>query len=417
MKVNGSYLQSRLSYLYCRVLTRTVPHTLVSWRFLLPRQSFSIQLHRQVFLQSWSIVPKFFWLPITLYSLIVWYSFFSWYYSLRCWWANKKNTVTGKSSLIQLFDLLRLSILHGIPPRFYYHYKLYNYRTTSWFDFIYTHELPHWHCNLSLNNSTESNRLLSDKHRFSKCLAAANLQGIPTLFFLNQNTVLSNIELFQNKSLFLKPNEGNGAKGCMLLRYSSSKDNYALIDFLSGKSLAKECIAIALAIEEKLKSQAFIVQENLQNHPSLQEHLDTDLLVTIRLITGRKNHEFSAVMAVIEIPLNNIEEGYLILPIDCSNGLLRPLKQKERESLLPEAIRLSEKLMDFTLPYWKETCTLCCNAHEQFYDITTIGWDIAISKNGPVLIEGNVNWGVAIHQIHGPQPALQGPLAQLYKSN
>ena len=41
------------------------------------------------------------------------------------------------------------------------------------------------------------------------------------------------------------------------------------------------------------------------------------------------------------------------------------------------------------LPLWAETQALAARAHAAFADRLLIGWDIAITRDGPVLIEGN----------------------------
>lgn len=49
----------------------------------------------------------------------------------------------------QTLDLLHLSLLHGIPPIFYYSYGLHRRPRPRWLNYVYTHELPHWHTVMS----------------------------------------------------------------------------------------------------------------------------------------------------------------------------------------------------------------------------------------------------------------------------
>ena len=60
----------------------------------------------------------------------------------------------------------------------------------------------------------------------------------------------------------------------------------------------------------------------------------------------------------------------------------------------------------FRIPYWNEVRELVKNVHAKLPDIRSIGWDVAITPNGPVLIEGNDNW-----EIGGPQD-MEGGLKQ-----
>lgn len=58
---------------------------------------------------------------------------------------------------------------------------------------------------------------------------------------------------------------------------------------------------------------------------------------------------------------------------------------------------------DYKIPYLKESIELAKKFHSYFPDIHSIGWDIAITENGPCIIEGNDNWEISLVQIcsHG----------------
>lgn len=53
------------------------------------------------------------------------------------------------------------------------------------------------------------------------------------------------------------------------------------------------------------------------------------------------------------------------------------------------------------LPYWKESVNLVKKAHSYFPDMKGIGWDVAITPAGPIIIEGNVWFDCAIMQSFG----------------
>lgn len=59
---------------------------------------------------------------------------------------------------------------------------------------------------------------------------------------------------------------------------------------------------------------------------------------------------------------------------------------------------------EFTIPYYKEAVDICLKAHKFFYNIRSIGWDIAITEDGTVFLEGNDNWEMQTFQaIYGGQ--------------
>ncbi|TES91431.1 MAG: hypothetical protein E3J87_07835, partial [Candidatus Cloacimonadota bacterium] len=50
-------------------------------------------------------------------------------------------------------------------------------------------------------------------------------------------------------------------------------------------------------------------------------------------------------------------------------------------------------------PFWSDIVTLAKKAATVSPELRSVGWDIAISKNGPVLMEGNDNWDMIIAQV------------------
>jgi len=61
----------------------------------------------------------------------------------------------------------------------------------------------------------------------------------------------------------------------------------------------------------------------------------------------------------------------------------------------------------FVIPFWRETLKVVLRAHaEAFPKFVSLGWDIALTSAGPILIETNLSWGVSQHQL------LTGPLGK-----
>ena len=44
------------------------------------------------------------------------------------------------------------------------------------------------------------------------------------------------------------------------------------------------------------------------------------------------------------------------------------------------------------LPFWAEACHLVRQTAVKFIPIRTIGWDVALTPDGPVIVEGNIWW-------------------------
>ncbi len=54
---------------------------------------------------------------------------------------------------------------------------------------------------------------------------------------------------------------------------------------------------------------------------------------------------------------------------------------------------------EFQVPYYQDAIKLACQAHKLFYNVNSIGWDVAITDNGPIIIEGNDNWEISMLQV------------------
>ena len=54
--------------------------------------------------------------------------------------------------------------------------------------------------------------------------------------------------------------------------------------------------------------------------------------------------------------------------------------------------RISTGLGGYQLPYYQEALDLVVRLHESIPELFTIGWDVVIGPNGPLVIEGNDGW-------------------------
>ena len=59
-------------------------------------------------------------------------------------------------------------------------------------------------------------------------------------------------------------------------------------------------------------------------------------------------------------------------------------------------------LKGYDIPYYKEAENMVVKLHKVMFRSHSIGWDIAITENGPVIIEGNDRWEISLIQaVHG----------------
>ena len=379
------------------VFLRRAPHVILSYKYFLPNASPGVRLHRRIFLKAWCDYPRLLWFCVALYSYTFWFFFWGWKQLFTVWKKQSQKLWEQQdiSRSQQFIDLLYLTFLQTTPPYFYYSYKIYDTPKSRWLDYIYTHELPHWHTALSPNLTPETVNFLSDKTSFAQKMAQNNLPFVPSTN-LDKHVDKLKQQIFNRTSLFLKPQQGSRKIGCFLLDYSDETQEYQLI--LSESESITHPGEIISYLERQ--TEPYLVQPRLVNHPKLQTVCPSDDLITFRVITMMDNGKANTISAVLEWP-KRVNSSYVYaVPIEVKSGKLLKAGQNLLTKEEPPPV-LAEIEMQI-VPFWKEVVDTVERAHEVFPDISTIGWDVAISQLGVKLIEGNINWGVASHQQHGP---------------
>ncbi len=386
---------------YQRILKRPVPHAVLSWRYFLPNQSTMVHLHRKTFIRAWHRFPRIVWFLIAIYSYTLWYLFYGWRQVFRVW--NKHSQLLCEQNNIprgqQLAHLMSLTYLHTIPPFFYYSYNLYKYNEDEWLNFVYTHELPHWHQMMSPDISQRSHHLMSNKKDFSIEMSTLGLPSIPTVYAIDRGEEFPFEHLFCKQSLFMKPEQGSRKEGCYAMTYNSKENQYLLEGNEIDKSLSKELIKTL--IDNKTLKQSYLIQPLLENHSLFENHNQYEHLFTIRLVTMLNNNVPKTVSAIFELPVEGNFDHVMPITIEITQGVLQDMA--EQYSFRYKKIKTQiHSLVDVKLPYWDDVISVAERAHQQFLDIFSIGWDLAITNDGVKLIEGNINYGVAAHQTGGP---------------
>jgi hypothetical protein len=399
----------RLHGLFKHIIARPVPHTLVSWRFLFPPNTPGMDLHRRVFFNAWVPLPRFFYGVIVVYSMLLWWGFWGWYFLVRSYGANADWVARDEHipKRRQLTQLLRLVFARAVPPNFYYRYRLYAYPASQWWDFIYEHELPHWHRVLSTAGAgEESQRLISDKAWFAEHMNRRGIPVVETEALFKQAEVPDEKFVFGQRDLFFKPRSGSRSDGCFALKWCEANDSYRLE---AGEIAISHRDGIMAWIRQHSESTAYLVQPLLRNHPLIAQALGTDRLVTIRIITAMKQMASTVVSANFEISAGSYTR-WRIYPISIASG-----EVKQSRSFGQPRTAVDDKVPGLLVPQWSQVLSECRQAHEQCPDIVTIGWDMAITEQGSRLLEGNINWGTAAHQSLLGKPLLQGPLMDAYR--
>lgn len=246
----------------------------------------------------------------------------------------------------------------------------------------------------------DSKILVRDKYIFSCFLESALGSGtVPKTLGILEN---GQVELFDTKEkvspeeflskherCFCKLIDGECADSVLSLRSTEGK-LWNGNDEIDMEQLGK-----------MVSGGRYIIQEVVEQH-ELVNKLNPSCINTIRIITIRGKsgaiNVFAASMRLgvrADSFVDNRAAGGMAV------GITEDGKLKKYGFQHVEFGGKSEKhpvtgvvFENYQLPYWDEVVSLVKRAHECFRGIQSIGWDVAITPTGPILIEGNDNWEV-----------------------
>jgi hypothetical protein len=100
--------------------------------------------------------------------------------------------------------------------------------------------------------------------------------------------------------------------------------------------------------------------------------------------------------------------------VDPDTGALGPGRARTSNvdiSVIPDTDR---SFVGYRLPCWAQVKDVALRAAAAFPWARAIGWDIAISDRGPVLLEGNQRWSPSLVQLPAPRGLMDGELKAVY---
>lgn len=196
--------------------------------------------------------------------------------------------------------------------------------------------------------------------------------------FLNDCTRDEFIKWVKNKNCIVaKPNEGVAGRGIEKIYIRDWISVESLYDYLKKKKLD-------------------LIEDCIQQHPKMDK-LNPSSVNTIRIITVTWQGVTDIVAAVLRIGVgnhvDNFSAGGIAAPIDIATGEIYQSAVSKTGSLTYEIHPIThEKIKGFTIPYWDEVINIVEETSKIIPEVRTVGWDIAITKDGPELVEGNDNW-------------------------
>lgn len=311
----------------------------------------------------------------------------------------------GPRPLRQAAELLWLANVHTVHPRDYYYFNLWRPGARAEAaDFLADGRAQSIFAAINRGVDTST---LDDKQTFHDFCANHGLGTPPILARISAGRarLLSSADALQ-RDLFVKPRGGARARDTARWTFDPVTGRYRR----GGDSPALAWPELVAHYEGLSQREEFLVQPRLRDHGAIAD-IGNGSLSTIRLITiVQPDGTIREFASMFNVPtraalINNLADGGLAVAVDSARGVLRdaftgapgnPRFTRNPFNGAPIAGR--------SLPCWRETVALAEAAHARLAAIAIIGWDIAITDRGPLILEGNHQISLNFHQLppNGP---------------
>lgn len=385
------------------LLSRKQALGLFSWRFLLPGQPPSVVFHRKLVMKQLPQIPRPVLLLAVLWIGFRWMFVYSPYYTFHAvkYYGSRTKKVSGLSLMQQYYKALSASMGHGLCPYSWYKFHLYKNDSGGMglWNHIYNQEVAAFHAfrNYKRLHHKKHTALLSDKYHFEQYLSEHELASASSIRKvlkgdLNFHSYLKEM-VRDHGAIFCKPRSGCGGFGAF---GAFHKNDQLKIHPLKMATLPDAEITQYLA--DRIQSSDYLIQPAYTNHHSLRLYCRS--IMTIRIITAYDEQEIYPELAIFFWPIMNGHKVRFHYPIaiELQSGRLgKSLPEWPRDGFTTEELKELEGFLDVfqnqPLPFWPEALQQALAAHKLFSGVDQVAWDLILSEDQAVLLEGNSCWG------------------------
>jgi hypothetical protein len=288
----------------------------------------------------------------------------------------------GISRIRLILDMTDSVIRYNIAPLDYFYFRFYALSRVSRDSYAGTGYMYEYQKKM---NPPGSRQVLADKKLFldhyrdiihRKFLTAENLNSHPEL-------------LAQIKK---------SASGRVVLKNSLGQVGAEVEIFDSSEKNTDEVLT-------HMRNQRYdLLEQYVVQHRKLME-LSPSGLNTVRIVTQLHNGKVVILAARLRIsvnsPVDNMAAGNLAAPLDIDSGIVMgpavysDITKQDCEIHPVTGIQIT----GFAVPYWTQIIELVSQAALRASGNKSIGWDVAVTDQGPELIEGNHNWCKLLWQL------------------
>ena len=304
----------------------------------------------------------------------------------------------GLSIPRQLVDLVRMVLVHGAKPAIYYLSECYRPGAMDEAgSIVMRNEIKHG-IGKALNRlDTEAlkhRRNLGDKREAAKWCDEHGLPHAGPLMLVEKGKVvpLSGVPADLDRDLFAKQRDGRGASGVTPYR------RVAPLQYQDGDGRILGLAQITDELLQRKSRRGWMLVPLLHTHPELAD-LTGDSLLTFRALTCLDERMRPVLTNLYLRSITKIEPRWDVgrieeygAPVDLETGQLGRMTADKPECLsefFDHHPVTGARVTGRVVPGWQEMAQLAVRAHATLPGRVFIGWDIAMTPEGPKILEGN----------------------------
>ena len=201
------------------------------------------------------------------------------------------------------------------------------------------------------------------------------------------------------QTVFVKPLEGSSGQGI---------EKYTAPDWTDMVAFASKVRAVGKCV----------IEEGIVQHPRMAE-LNPGSVNTVRISTLIGDKKEGIVYAFLRIGngkiMDNVDCGGMAARVDLISGKLLTVAADKAGNTFTKHPITGTEIIGFQLPCFEEAKAMCLEAMRMVPSMRYVAWDVALTEQGPTLIEGNSFPSHAVPQFAAHYPDKIGILPEFRK--
>jgi hypothetical protein len=201
--------------------------------------------------------------------------------------------------------------------------------------------------------------------------------------------------------LFVKPEQGSGSVGSALVVECDKATREIVLS--NGTRIDLRAFASETLVEQ---AEGYLFQDAIVQHQALSD-VAGRAVGTIRVVTVMASETPEVLYTLWKVPSpkamsdNYWQEGSMIAEIDQASGIIQQCRRGAgpAQEVIDAHPVSNARFGGMQIPHWDEVLRLTCEAHGLTPQFGVFGWDIAITQDGPVIIECNANPHHMLYQL------------------